>query len=55
MDNSLRIITCAVCGGDKGHMNFDGRWERCPACEGEGEFEVELQPIEMEDLDEQFS
>jgi hypothetical protein len=47
----VRIFPCGACGGDGGHEGFEGgQWERCLLCDGTGEFEVELQEIEAEDL-----
>src|SRR4051812_37772965 len=51
-EDEVRTVACAYCGGDKGH--FEGgneRWIRCTACDGEGEFEVELKPVDLEDLE----
>lgn len=47
-----RIIVCGACGGDCGHHDFAGHWARCDLCLGEGELEVEVSEIEMEDLEE---
>jgi hypothetical protein len=46
-----RIIVCVCCGGDRGHNDYDGRWHVCRACDGEGEIEIEVEPVTMEDLD----
>jgi hypothetical protein len=47
-----RIIPCSCCGGDGGgYEGGNERWIRCTACDGKGEFETELDPITMEDLD----
>ncbi|MGX1362568.1 excinuclease UvrABC ATPase subunit [Bradyrhizobium elkanii] len=48
----IRIFPCGACGGDGGHHDFAGHWFRCMPCKGEGWIEVELQPVEMEDLDQ---
>jgi hypothetical protein len=50
-DRNFRVMLCAACGGDRGHMDYDGSWSGCIACEEQGEFEVELQPIDCDDLD----
>lgn len=47
----VRIIRCSSCGGDGGHHDFAGQWSRCYLCDGDGEIEIEVMPIEMEDLD----
>jgi len=47
----IRIYPCGACGGDGGHHDFAGHWFRCAPCNGEGWIEVELQPVEMEDLE----
>lgn len=45
-------ITCSCCGGDGGFMEGDQtRWMRCTACNGDGELEVEPEPIQIEDLE----
>jgi hypothetical protein len=47
----IRIIPCFFCGGDKG--GYDGgneRWIECAACDGQGELEVEFEPVELDDL-----
>jgi hypothetical protein len=58
---NTRIIHCPACGGDKGHAypvdidRRDGslieRWQHCEVCEATGEIEVELEPVELEDLE----
>lgn len=55
-----RIVVCERCGGDKGwDVPYDidyrdggtiDRWVPCAACDETGEVEVEVEPIEMEDL-----
>lgn len=55
-----RTVPCDSCGGDRGwDVPYDiGRrdgslvtyWRECTACDDAGEYEVELQPIEMGDL-----
>lgn len=47
----FRIIACVCCGGDRGHFD-DGnqRWITCRACNGEGEIEIEPEPVELADL-----
>lgn len=47
----FRIIACVCCGGDRGHFD-DGnqRWITCRACNGEGELEIEPEPVELDDL-----
>lgn len=53
-EEPTRLIACSICGGDGG--SFEGgneRWVRCVACDGKGKFEAELEPITMEDLDDQ--
>lgn len=57
---NTRIVPCEACNGDRGFESapygvnhWDGapltHWIRCTACDGRGEFEVELQPVEMDD------
>lgn len=56
-----RIIICPDCSGDGGWsvpVNIrisDGalieRWDNCMTCEATGEYEIEVEPIEMEDLE----
>lgn len=56
-----RIMPCPKCGGDKGfdvphdidRNNGDMvcHWVECRYCGGEGDEEIELEPITMEDLD----
>jgi len=60
MDPGLRIIPCQACGGDRGHavpINIDRRdgslierWEPCLRCDATGDEEIEVEPIELEDL-----
>lgn len=47
----FRIIACVCCGGDRGHFD-DGnqRWITCRACNGEGEIEIEPEPVEMDEI-----
>ena len=62
--SNTRIIPCPVCGGDRGHAipvdinrrngELIERWQSCEACEATGEIEVELEPIELEDLEEAY-
>ena len=62
MAPDTRIIPCQRCGGDGGHeiwtgydpRNGDaiGHWQKCSLCDGTGDNEIELEPIEEEDLDE---
>lgn len=57
---SFRIEPCPACRGDKGFaypIDIDRRdgsliegWADCSTCGAEGEIEVELEPIELEDL-----
>jgi len=57
--SEVRIIHCHSCGGDGGHLDVTGRdwhgpvfdWFECRACGGWGEIEVEVFPIELEDLE----
>ena len=54
-----RIITCDACDGDghfewcDGHVGGEPHYasRRCTQCGGTGEEEIELSPIDMEDLD----
>lgn len=60
-DTEMRIVECPCCGGDGGAeiwSGYDprdgqatGYWRTCECCEGRREVEVEVEPIEMEDLD----
>jgi uncharacterized Zn finger protein len=55
-----RIIPCPRCGGDRGFdvphdiNRYNGdlltHWVECRECGGQGDIEIELDPIEMEDL-----
>ena len=52
-----RIIVCRNCGGDGGwdepSYRFGGDfwdWYECGACNGEGDVEVEVEPIDEDDL-----
>jgi hypothetical protein len=47
-----RMIDCEICQGDTGWVVPGAeRWERCEACDGTGEVEVTMQPINCDDLD----
>jgi endogenous inhibitor of DNA gyrase (YacG/DUF329 family) len=62
MNVELRIIPCPACGGDGGwdvevsHDPFRDtiRYQRveCTTCGTAGEIEIEVEPIEMEDLEQ---
>lgn len=53
------IECCQECGGDGGHAvpvdinRFHGglieRWDRCCACDGTGEIELETVPVTLDD------
>jgi DnaJ-class molecular chaperone len=55
-----RIIPCEECGGDGGftypvsHDPFSGNireaWDECRACGGTGQMEIEVEPVELEDI-----
>lgn len=47
----VRILVCVCCGGDCGHFD-DGnqRWVTCRACRGDGDIEIEPEPVELDDL-----
>jgi len=45
-----RCVVCAICGGDGFFDESGHRWRKCEPCDGKGEIEVEIAPIEMEDL-----
>ncbi len=55
-----RIIPCEECGGDGGftypvsHDPFSNTireaWDECRACDGTGQMEIEVEPIELEDI-----
>jgi hypothetical protein len=49
--SDIRNICCAACGGDKGHHDPDGRWFDCVACSAHGEYEAELEPVTLDDLE----
>ena len=61
-DCDSRALTCEACGGDGGWDvestfnpftgNIGYRSLECRACDGFGEIEIGLEPIEMEDLDD---
>jgi hypothetical protein len=57
-----RVVTCESCGGDGGfesmpygYNHIDGspltHWNQCSACGGSGEYWVDVQPVEMDDLE----
>ena len=49
--SEFRIIACECCGGDRGHFDdLNQRWITCRACNGEGEIEIEPEPISLDDL-----
>lgn len=48
--DEVRIFPCGACGGDGGHHDFAGSWERCNLCAGEGELEFEVKPATLNDL-----
>lgn len=50
--NEVRIFPCGACGGDGGHHDFADTWTRCYLCDGEGELEVDVYPVALEDLEE---
>lgn len=37
-------VPCEECGGDGGHHDFAGRWDRCLICGGTGDEKIELHP-----------
>lgn len=59
-DQDIRTTWCRDCGGDGGFEEVVGidpfrsepitRWFLCSSCQGTGEQEIELQPIDMDDL-----
>lgn len=52
---TTRIVPCSTCGGDGGgYEGGNERWIKCTACDGQGEFETELEPITLEDMDDAF-
>lgn len=58
---SIRIWPCPACMGDKGHaypVDIDRRdgslieaWADCVTCDATGDVEIELEPVELEDLE----
>lgn len=56
-----RVMWCSECDGDGGWPHIAGidyvrgdiieSWNKCPACMGKGETEVQYELIDMEDLD----
>ena len=58
---STMEIPCPSCGGDCGHeypYDIDRRnggvishWRACETCEATGSVEVELEPIDLDDLE----
>lgn len=61
-DEDHRFVTCCNCGGDGGwdeaYLGSDHavhyHSSKCTTCGGRGEYEIELEPITAEDLDEVF-
>lgn len=59
---NFRAFPCGTCGGDRGFDvphdidRYDGslitQWVECTACDGLGEYEAELMPIDCDELDE---
>ncbi len=54
--DTTMYVDCPCCGGNGAHITSRFEWEDtylgpCEACGGTGQVEVELQPIEMEDLE----
>jgi hypothetical protein len=55
---TMRVVVCEACGGDRGHdvvsgyypWGTTGRWVPCTACDATGEIEVEVEPIDLDDL-----
>lgn len=53
MDEPARLIACSCCGGDGGGYEGGNEiWIGCFACDSQGYIETELEPIEMEDLEQ---
>lgn len=60
----VRIDPCPHCMGDKGHdVPYDidrrdgstiDRWVPCRLCDATGDVEIEVEPVELEDLEEAF-
>lgn len=58
-----RFVPCEACGGEGRLLksryggNDPDVWDAgpCPVCEGDGRMEVEVEPIEMDDLEEEHS
>lgn len=58
----FHVFPCVACGGDRGFdvphdiNRCDGSlittWVDCIACDGLGEYEAELMPIDLADLDD---
>jgi DnaJ-class molecular chaperone len=56
----LRVEWCRECGGDGGFEyaerpdyvlgGYVPGWQRCGACAGKGETEVQYEPVTMEDM-----
>ena len=49
--SDFRIICCPNCDGDGRLHTWGTHTPRCRVCEGTGQIEIEVEPIEMEDLD----
>lgn len=48
----VEMIPCECCGGDGGtYEGGNERWITCRACNGEGTVEVEMQPLNVDDLE----
>ncbi len=50
--SEIRIVACSCCGGDGGfYEGGNERWTRCTACNGDGELEIELSPVGLDELE----
>jgi Zn finger protein HypA/HybF involved in hydrogenase expression len=59
-DDSLRIMLCPTCGSEgvliyaRGNDPDSEREEICPECEGARVVMVEVEPIELDDLEDAY-
>ena len=50
---NIRIVDCWGCGGDGGWDEpaaWTPTWFECPYCHGEGELEIQVEPVTLDDM-----